>query len=357
MVFVKSLKGIRRILVVVLLISCCALLPFLTFICTKNAQRRAAIAELESAGGVVWRSWELKTDGGIMDQAATHAPSYLDRWSIMIGDDPLYSVGGLRLSRTGTDRLLRKHLSEMRELRILDLRNSDVSDATIKREVAVQDSKIEIIRLDNTAVTDDSVHALSSLPRLNRIDLNGCRITDAGIKSLQYHPTLAQLRIENTKVPIGGVVNLQRTIPGLDIIDTLDSLVKALHAKHGDFTAACGAIGVSSRKNANGEFSHLSFRFVAHFTDAGLQRLVEWNSLPSLDLAYTEVTDVGVETLKRSSKLQVIDLSDTVITNESLRTLANLPQLESLIIRNTNVTEEGITEFRKARPGVSIVAE
>ena len=56
------------------------------------------------------------------------------------------------------------------------------------------------LSLEGTKITNASLIAIASMPRLEELDLSHCAITDDGLKQLQRHPTLKSLWLTGTKV-------------------------------------------------------------------------------------------------------------------------------------------------------------
>ena len=73
------------------------------------------------------------------------------------------------------------------------------------------------INLTGTAVTDDSLAAVSRLPGLYGLFLGNTQVTDAALVQLKGANSLQELWLFNTQVTDAGVADLQRAIPGLTV--------------------------------------------------------------------------------------------------------------------------------------------
>ncbi len=64
---------------------------------------------------------------------------------------------------------------------------------------------VAVLELGNSDVTDETLRLLTELPRLKELTLNDTMVTDAGLKTLRTLPALENLRLARTKVTKEGI--------------------------------------------------------------------------------------------------------------------------------------------------------
>ena len=85
----------------------------------------------------------------------------------------------------------------------------------------------------------------------------------------------------------------------------------------------------------------------AKFKDAGLQTLVPFAGLKTVDVSYTKVTDAGVrQMVAQHPHLVDVNLSGTKITDAGLKDLRALKDLRTLSLWTTSITDAGLPHIR-----------
>lgn len=107
------------------------------------------------------------------------------------------------------------HLPPLRNLRVLMLDNTDISDAAL--ELLRQFPRLEYLYLSNTKITDEGLEHLDSLSNLHLLDLDGTRITDAGLEHLHQLKKLEGVSLSDTLVSKAGMEKLQKALPNCGI--------------------------------------------------------------------------------------------------------------------------------------------
>ncbi len=79
-------------------------------------------------------------------------------------------------------------------------------------------SSVTKLDLSNTAITDDALGHLASLPGLVRLDLSGTAITHHGLEVLESLASLEWFNIENTKVGAIRTIRLRHNFPQIEIV-------------------------------------------------------------------------------------------------------------------------------------------
>jgi formylglycine-generating enzyme required for sulfatase activity len=128
----------------------------------------------------------------------------------------LPALSGLHLGGTAVTDIGMKEIGAFRGLKHLDLSGTGVTDAGI-RELKGQRALLSL-DLHGTRVTDATIAALKEFESLRYLTLSHCNITDLGLQPLKELKSLRSLKIESTATTESGVADLQRAIPGLQVI-------------------------------------------------------------------------------------------------------------------------------------------
>lgn len=194
-------------------------------------RQRAAVRVIWDLGGYVGRYYERP-------ELATAVP----RWyRALFGDDFMDPVIAVRLAGTeaGDEDLV--HVGKLPHLRMLDLRDTRVSDAGVRRlgglnrlkaliltGTAVSDQglaplkdmpQIMVLGLEETKITDEGLRYLQGLPNLVWLNLSGTRVTDAGLRHLKECRRLEVLILEGCATSDEAVSELQRDSPSMLVYD------------------------------------------------------------------------------------------------------------------------------------------
>jgi hypothetical protein len=100
-------------------------------------------------------------------------------------------------------------LSRLRNLRVLCLRQTSVSDATLAHVSVLKD--LEQLELSSTNVSDDGMKHLASLSQLTNLDLTHTRVGDLGLEYISRLPRVRYLRLGSTNTTDAGLLALART--------------------------------------------------------------------------------------------------------------------------------------------------
>jgi hypothetical protein len=168
--------------------------------------------------------------------------------------------------------------------------------------------KLETLNLNETLIDDRELSALRELVSLRELSLIRTRVTDSGLQNLQDLTLLRSLFLAENALTDAGLVHLRR-------LRSLRSL-------------SLGRTKV---------------------TDTGLAVLQNFKSLRMLWLAGVQLTDAGMVHVENLTSLLRLSISDTNVTNAGLMHLANLTSLESLFLDGTQVTDEGLAHLRNLR--------
>ena len=229
-----------------------------------------------------------------------YAEKVLSRLRVLSLDNTQVSDAGL------------KHLADLASLQTLNLENTQVSDAGLKHLANL--ASLQYLWLDNTQVSNAGLKHLANLASLQYLWLDNTQVSDAGLKHLADLASLQQLWLQNTQVSDAGLKHLAD-------LASLQSLVLN-----------------------NTQVS-----------DAGLKHLAGLSSLQTLYLSNTQVSDAGLKHLANLASLQSLWLDDTQVSDAGLKHLANLASLQELYLNNTQVSAAGVKKLKKRLPKARIV--
>jgi hypothetical protein len=89
-------------------------------------------------------------------------------------------------------------------------------------------------------------------------------------------------------------------------------------------------------------------------TDAGMAALGRLRNLSTIHVNFVPIGDDGFASLLGLENLGWLYASGTNLTDKGLAKLAELPNLKSLEIRNTQVTAGGVAAFQARRPNCKV---
>ncbi len=264
----------------------------------------------------------------------------------------VFSLGGQVVGDDGKECRAAKDLpAGAWTLRLISLRNSQVTDASLKDLELVGLKGLQSLLLSPTQVTDAGLKELAGLKRLYRLELPA-RVTDAGLKELIELKGLHTLSLVGTKVTDAGMKELaglkrlqwlflggtQLTDAGLEVLARRESL---------EFLDLTGTKITDAGLKELSRLKTLKSLYLdgTNVTDAGLKELAGLMSLQTLTLFGTKVTDAGVKELAKLMGLQTLFLGGTKITDAGLKELAGIKNLQSLSLVATKVTDKGLKEL------------
>ncbi|XP_077410640.1 uncharacterized protein LOC144040368 isoform X2 [Vanacampus margaritifer] len=196
----------------------------------------------------------------------------------------------------------------------LSLNQTAVSEATLAALPACA-PQLRMLSIKQTKVSD--VSALSELPGLQTLNLDGTAVTEASLAQLSTHPSLSSLSLAGVRVSDG---------------DRALQIVSGL------------------------ALTHLTLPGRHSVTDAGLAFLSRLRLLAELDLTdYTQVTDQGVQHLCAMTRLKKLSLSNTQVTDTGLPSLRPLLELQELCLDRTAVSSRGVAALITCLPHLQVL--
>ncbi|MFP6768392.1 MAG: twin-arginine translocase subunit TatC, partial [Planctomycetaceae bacterium] len=191
-----------------------------------------------------------------------------------------------------TDEHLRR-LAGFKKLRVLDLRNSSITDDGLTALVSL--TNLQVLNLADTKITNAGLETLAGLKTLKTLLISSPEIDDGAMASITSHSGLEVLNLVGTRISDDGLEKLDR-------LKTLQSL----------------------------------FLSGNDITDKGLAILVKSSpKLTRLDLAGTRVSDVGISQLAGLQYLKTLNLTrDTNVAGlGGSETFASISELANLEVR------------------------
>ena len=165
--------SLKAVLVVIMLVS--VPLAWLAYERNEVRKREAAIASLQTLGGIVK-----------FDSTRPFRPNWLR--PLLGQKSPGEVVNVYHLKNKFTDADLAQ-VAGMTELRSLVLENTQVTDAGLVHLASL--TKLKKLDLDGTQVTDAGVVHLGGLTKLERLELSRTRVTDEGVSGFwKAHPNV-----------------------------------------------------------------------------------------------------------------------------------------------------------------------
>ena len=211
-------------------------------------------------------------------------------------------------------------LSELRDLKVIDISNTAISDLAPISNVTF----LESLNLANTATSD--IQFIKYSDRLKHLDISNTGVED--ISQLLNLKSLISLKAQNTPIMSFGVLNEFKNLTQLDLTES-------------------GFNNLENIKDLN-QLERLSARgnYMINFSAlAGL------SALKSLDLSLSNLQDVSP--LKELTNLEVLDITETQVAD--ITPLESLPNLKKISADATKLTAAAADNFVRKKPTVLLI--
>jgi thiol-disulfide isomerase/thioredoxin len=199
----------------------------------------------------------------------------------------------------------------------------------VTRDQTIPGMPVVGMDLSGTAVTDADLSLLSDLPQLRTLNLHRTGVSDAGLQHLKSLSSLTTLTIGDTRITNAGLKALtgltQLQLIGLHAARVNDEGAKHLkefpHLK--SLFLSKSDVTDESMKTVKG-LTNLELLWLAEsrITDMGLAELKALSKLKSLSLEKTPITDDGLLHLAALKELIYLDVRGTKVTASGLSRLA-----------------------------------
>ena len=192
----------------------------------KARKQKAAVEAIEKLGGYVHYDKELPVRSAMLRQIlGKHSygkARLVGLRDIQVSDADLVHLAELKnltdlwLDDTHVTDAGLVHLDGLRTLRFLSLDNTQVTDAGMVHLAELKN--LEFLLLDFAQVTDAGLVHLAELKNLTLLSLRDTQVTDAGLVHLAGLKNLKKLSLFSTQVTDAGVAELQKALPGCNIV-------------------------------------------------------------------------------------------------------------------------------------------
>ena len=257
------------------------------------------------------------------------------------------------------------HLAGLTGLRVLDLRNTNISSEGIKFIKGMK--SLERLTLPDQ-ITDDGLADVAELRSLKGLYFKKNRITNAGLRHLAKLSSLEELELGGERIGDAGLAHVAKlpslrylllwgnfSDAGLAHLKNVTSL-RILHINIKQFSD----VGLAHLSDL-AELENLGLHYMENITDQSIIHLKKMRSLKKLDIASSQVTDRGLEYLAQIKTLEHLELPqrDQRITDIGLAHLGQLPNLKHLAVSEMHYafpnmnkewyTDKGLAELAKCR--------
>lgn len=214
------------------------------------------------------------------------------------------------------------HLSDMQQLRTIDLRGSTaISDDGIKHLEGLKNLKA--LKLRNVLVTNGAMPSIGKLTELKVLTLEDTQVDDDGISELTGLTKLIELDLTRTTVSDEGL----SALTGMKELQTLN--LRGINLS---------GYGLEHLKAAQ----KLEKLIVSETTmnDTGLEHVATLPALKELDLWQTQVSDLSY--LSDAKHLESLNCEELFIGNDAIEHLKGVTSLRRLSLQSTNVDNDGM---------------
>lgn len=189
-------------------------------------------------------------------------------------------------------------------------------------------TKLEILDLGYTQITDDDLVHLTDLRNLQELSL-GRQVTAAGLEHLEGLNNLTTLRIGSQGYSARSLTNIPSQHVANAGLKHLSGLAKL-------------------------EVLSLGWQG-AKLTEVATEHIKELANLRELYLGPNEFTESGLEQLSQLSKLEKLWLHNAKVTDAGLEHLQKLANLQLLRFKQDDVSDEALERFKNALPNCKVM--
>jgi hypothetical protein len=245
-----------------------------------------------------------------------------------------------------TDDVLER-ISRLEQVEELDLGSSRTITGDGLRHLARM-ARLRVLLLGGTAVDDEAMAVIGTLPRLERLVLSWTRVTDAGAAHLAGCPTLRSVDLSGTATgdgalrALGGKPDLRDFRSGNEVTDAGLAQLRDWPAFR-TWSAIEGRLGLFTYLD---QPNQLQLR--GRFGDAGLAHLAALEGLYALDLHSDRlaVTGAGLVPLAALPHFEWLAFDPK---DADMRFIAALPHLRHLMCQDTAAGDDGFAALARSR--------
>lgn len=252
-----------------------------------------------------------------------------------------------------------QHLAQIKTLEEVIFNGTKVTDAGLRELVTLP--ALDRVMLDATPI-EGSAFAAPGWVKLREISAAHTAFDDEGLGAVSKLPVLEVLNVEGTKVTGAGVEHLARATKLKELNLGGTAVTGAAFAAFPQPAALRKLnLGGTAFDNPNGpllgRFTALTNLSLAGcgVTDDGLKSLGELKKLTNLDLSGTKAGDGAAKLAGTLPELEVASFDGTALTDAGLKAAAAGERLKFLYARKTKATKRGALAL--GREGLKIVVE
>jgi Leucine-rich repeat (LRR) protein len=280
---------------------------------TGDSAERKALAALEEKSAV---QASINSEQQVV---SLKSASLLDADATTLREYPKLQKLVLSGSRVGKSLTV---LSDLTQLRELELENTDITDVEMKSLAAL--SNLQVLNLAGCNITDEGLQHLKTLIDLQSLNLNRTKIRGAGLASITSLSKLETLSLQETELQASEIPSLA----GL-------SRLRILHL---------------AKTPVDGAFIPL---------------LADLPNLERLYLDETKISDDDIPRLaavlaERTPQLKGLFFDDTSLSDASIDSFIGFSKLKSLALIHlggTRISLEGYIKLRQTLPEVNFVSQ
>jgi serine/threonine protein kinase len=242
-------------------------------------------------------------------------------------------------------------------IQVLRLEDGEIRDDTLS--LLSGNKRLHDLLLIDTGITDRSGTSIRSLTQLQKLEIRTASIGDAFLKSISGLPNLSYLWCYQTDITDSGATYFQN-FPKLKQLGLSETQI-------GDFgLEKISALNLEELRLSNTRITPAGLKFLEKMPslkillvgrnsigDAGARAVSKLTKLEHLSLESTNLTNEGLKEILSLKNLTNLDLhGNNQLSNSSLDILNQLPNLRSLHIGKCGISKSALNKFRESHPGL-----
>lgn len=194
--------------------------------------QRLAVEAIQEAGGTVYYQHQVSVDR--VSPSLSYSvlqpswpgfdppgPAWLRK---LIGDEYFFSVWNIILNGPKINDRDVAAVKRLTKLEILSLKSTNVTDAGLVHLTEL--TNLQFLCLFKSQFTDAGLEHLKRLTNLQTLDLGSTRVSDTGLENLKGLTNLRELKLENTKITDAGLESVKR-LANLQVLHLNETQVTA----------------------------------------------------------------------------------------------------------------------------------
>lgn len=251
------------------------------------------------------------------------------------------------------------------KIEVLGLYNTPLTDESLAPLEKLENlKKLELRRnlgLDPEGnIGDKGLQYLKGLKRLYRLDANAGKVTDKGLVFLKDLVAMEQLNLADNQIRGSGLGNLQM-MAKLESLDLSRNKISGPQLAEIKKLTSLPKVDLSSNGIEDEDLEFLRGATFVHLTldgnpisSRGIKTLAELPKLKVLSVGDTELDDAGLEELLKFPELTGLSIHGTKVTEKGFKTLAKLPKLTSIECFRIPITDAAIESLLESKTLASI---